>query len=76
MQNTATSQRTALHKKTKTKTQFKREFLKSEDVARQKDNLERLPGACAGARGAATLRPDRPARVCLCYCELLFRSLL
>lgn len=48
------------HKKTKTETQFKREFLKSEDVARQKDNLERQPRA----------------RVCLCYCELLFRSLL
>lgn len=60
MQNIATGQRTALHKKTKTETQFKREFLKSEDVARQKDNLERLPRA----------------RVCLCYCELLFRSLL
>lgn len=50
----------ALHKKTKTKTQFKREFLKSEDVPGQKDNLERLPGAS----------------VCLFYCELLFRSLL
>lgn len=51
MQNIATGDRPkdSVHKKTKTETQFKREFLKSEDVARQKDNLERLPGAAGQA---------------------------
>lgn len=45
-------------KRTKTKTQFKREFLKSEDAAKK------------------IIWSLRLGPVCLCYCELLFRSLL
>lgn len=45
MQNCDRPKDSALHKKTKTETQFKREFLKSEDVPGQKDNLDRVcPG--------------------------------
>lgn len=74
MQNIATGDRPkdSVHKKAKTETQFKREFLKSEDAAQQKDNLDRLPRA----RGRAPHKQGRRACVCLCYCELLFRLLL
>ena len=67
MQSIATGDRPkdSVRKKTKTETQFKREFLKSEDVARQKDNLERLPRARRGtARGTGRAR-ERGLRLSL-----------
>lgn len=56
LENCDRSKDSVFHNKTKTKTQFKREFLKSKDVAKKKKDNSASPSAARGQRLSLLLR--------------------